>query len=36
MSSARTWNGDRAAIAVVELSGGSIIPGASNASDLRR
>ena len=30
------WNGDWAAIAVVELRGGSIFPGASDASDLRR
>ena len=36
MSMACMWNGGGAATAAVELRGGSILPGASDASDRRR
>ncbi len=36
MSAACMWNGDSAAIVVLELRGGSVFPGASDASDVRR
>ena len=36
MSAACLWNGDWAAIVVVELRGGSIFPCVSDASDVRR
>jgi hypothetical protein len=36
MSAACLWNGDWAALVVVELRGGSICPCVSDASDVRR